>query len=206
MMNELDRIFDRTSNAAEYAAAYLEHLAELLKKLNAESIAKFIAVIESARETGNTIFFVGNGGSAATASHFANDIAIGTRSWHKPFKAMSLCDNVAVMTAIGNDDGYDNIFVQQLQIHLTKDDVLVAISASGNSPNVVKAVDYAKGVGATTIGLTGFDGGQLARNCDLNVHAASEKGEYGPVEDIHMILDHLVGTYLARRCRKTNAC
>ena len=108
------------------------------------------------------------------------------------------------MTAIANDDGYDLVFVQQLQTNLAPGDVVVAISASGNSPNVVKAIDYANERGCRTVGLTGFDGGELARKASLNVHIPTSKGEYGPAEDGHMILDHLVGAYLARRVRAGN--
>lgn len=201
-MNELDRIFSRSPAPEDFARSYLDHLAELLKGLDTAKIAEFIELLETSRQQGRMIFFIGNGGSAATASHFANDIAIGTRTQGKPFKAMSLCDNVPVMTAISNDDGYDEIFVQQLKLFLGKDDVVVAISASGNSPNVIKAVEHARENGATTVGLSGFDGGRLAELCDLDLHIATAKGEYGPVEDIHMVLDHLVGAYLRRRVTK----
>ena len=106
-----------------------------------------------------------------------------------------------MMTAIANDDGYDEVFVQQLQAQLAAGDVVVAISASGNSPNVVKALEYAKEKGAATVALTGFDGGRLAEIADQRVHIPTNTGEYGPAEDGHMILDHLVGAYLARRVR-----
>jgi D-sedoheptulose 7-phosphate isomerase len=149
------------------------------------------------------VFFIGNGGSAATASHFANDIAIGTRTGDaKPFRAMALTDNVAVLTALANDNGYDSIFVDQLKVHLRDGDALVAISASGNSPNVIAAVEYARSRGAKVVGLTGFDGGKLRTLSDIAIHAQTAKGEYGPVEDLHMVVDHLVGSDLAARVRR----
>ena len=107
-------------------------------------IEKFTKVLLESRERASSVFFIGNGGSAATASHFANDIAIGTRTDEKPFRAISLCDNQAVITAIANDDGYEEIFSQQLQVLLKKQDVVIAISASGNSPNLIRAIETAK--------------------------------------------------------------
>lgn len=200
-MNRLDKIFAGRGDPAGFARDYLRYLGEILEAMDEGAIAAFIDIILSARERDAQIFFIGNGGSAATASHFANDIAIGTRSPEKPFRAVSLTDNVAVMTAIANDDGYENIFVLQLQTQLAADDVVVAISASGNSPNVVNALEYAKSKGARTVALTGFDGGRIAKMADLNVHIPTEPGEYGPAEDGHMILDHLIGSYLIRLVR-----
>lgn len=204
-MNRLDRIFGASPQPSDFARAYLDYLGEILTRIDAGSIATFIDTLLEARERGARIFFIGNGGSAATASHFANDIAIGTRTSGKPFRAVSLTDNQAIVTAIANDDGYDEIFVQQLRTQMQPGDVVVAISASGNSLNVVKAIEYANAHGAKTVGLTGFDGGKLARLSGLRVHIPTAKGEYGPAEDGHMILDHLVGAYLARRVRAAGA-
>ncbi len=200
-MNQLDRIFEQSSRPDEFARAYLDYLSDILARLDTAAIAVFAKTLLEARERDARIFFLGNGGSAATASHFANDIAIGTRSPEKPFRAISLTDNAAAITAIANDDGYAEIFVQQLRTLLAPGDVVVAISASGNSENLRRAVEYANGRGATTVGLTGFDGGRLAEIVSLRVHIPTNPGEYGPAEDGHMILDHLIGAYLARRVR-----
>ena len=200
-MNQLDRIFEQSPRPADFARAYLDYLSGILARLDTAAIAAFTETLLDARERDARIFFLGNGGSAATASHFANDIAIGTRSPEKPFRAISLTDNAAAITAIANDDGYAEIFVQQLRTLLAPGDVVVAISASGNSENVIRAVEYANGRGATTVGLTGFDGGRLAEIVSLGVHIPTNPGEYGPAEDGHMILDHLIGAYLARRVR-----
>ena len=102
------------------------------------------------------------------------------------------------MTAISNDDGYENIFVMQLQALMKKEDVVVAISASGNSNNLVKGLDYANSIGVTTVGITSFDGGKLGQIAKLRVHVPANKGEYGPAEDAHMVINHLVGAYLTR--------
>jgi D-sedoheptulose 7-phosphate isomerase len=200
-VNRVDSVFAESADAAGFARGYLGYLAEILQQLDADAIASFIDELMDARERGARIFFIGNGGSAATASHFANDIAIGSRTWEKPFRAVSLTENTAIVTAIANDDGYDEIFTQQLRAQMSKGDLVVAISVSGNSPNIVGAVEFAKERGARTAGLTGFTGGRLAELVDVNLHVPTEQGEYGPAEDVHMIFDHLVGAYLALRCR-----
>ena len=197
-MNELDRIFSAAKNLSEYADSYLKYLTQVIQNMDRGSIEKMGLALLEARQLNKKIIFLGNGGSAATASHFVNDIAIGTRSAHKPFKAIALTDNVAIITAVGNDDGFDMIFTKQLEVYLDPGDLVVAISASGNSPNVVKAGEFCKARGNKLIGITGFDGGQLKKMCDISVHVQTNKGEYGPVEDLHMVLDHLLGSYLLR--------
>jgi D-sedoheptulose 7-phosphate isomerase len=201
-MTPLEKLYAESPDPVAYARGYLRRLTAVLEALDPEEIARAAEAMWRAREEGRRIFFVGNGGSAATASHFANDIGIGTRSDGAPFKALSLTDNNAVMTCIANDLGYDQVFVEQLRVHLEPGDVVVAISASGNSPNVVKAVDFARERGNTTIALTGFDGGELRRRAHLAIHVATERGEYGPVEDVHMVLDHLISSFLAMRARR----
>jgi D-sedoheptulose 7-phosphate isomerase len=106
-----------------------------------------------------------------------------------------------IFSAIANDYGYEHVFTLQLKTMMERGDVVVAISASGNSPNVVRALQYANENGAITVSLTGFDGGELKRIAQVNVHVPSDKGEYGPVEDVHMVLDHLVGAFLMHLCR-----
>ncbi|HVE13986.1 MAG TPA: SIS domain-containing protein [Elusimicrobiota bacterium] len=201
-MSAVTDLFDKRPKPADFARGYLDHVAKLLAAIDEDAVAAVIDAFLKARERGARILFIGNGGSAATSSHFANDIGIGTRSAGKPFKALSLTDNNAVMTAIANDDGYEQVFVQQLKLHLSKGDVVVAISASGNSPNLLRAIEHAKEQGAVTVSLTGFDGGKLKAATDLNVHVATTKGEYGPVEDLHMVFDHLIGAYLMNVCRR----
>jgi D-sedoheptulose 7-phosphate isomerase len=199
-MNRIEELYAQDSAPARFARGYLDYLTEVLGKLDEDEIARFVTELLRARDTGGRIYFLGNGGSAATASHFVNDIAIGSRSWERPFRAVCLSDNTAVLTSIANDFGYERVFVQQLQGHLHADDLLVAISVSGNSPNVLAAVEYAQSCGVCVVGLTGFDGGRLRELADVAVHVPTNAGEYGPAEDAHMVLDHLVGAYLARVC------
>ena len=197
-MNNVDKIFNNSNGVSDYSKSYLEYLHKVLTSISFYEIDDFVKILLEARERGSTIFFIGNGGSAATASHFANDIAIGSREFDKPFRAISLCDNQAVITAIANDDGYEKIFSQQLRVLLKKQDVVVSISASGNSPNLIHAINTTKAMGGITVGISAFDGGKMKELVDFSLHVPSEKGEYGPAEDAHMVLDHLVANYLMR--------
>ena len=200
-MDNIDQIYSESLSINDYSKSYIDYLSSVLNNISLTDIEKFVEVLLEARERESSIFFIGNGGSAATASHFANDIAIGTRTYKKPFRAISLCDNQAVITAIANDDGYEKIFSQQLQVLLKKQDVVVAISASGNSPNLIDAIDTAKKLNTITVGISAFDGGKMKEMVDVSLHVPTAKGEYGPAEDAHMVLDHLVSNYLMRLVR-----
>ncbi|NTW99020.1 MAG: SIS domain-containing protein [Geobacteraceae bacterium] len=195
-MNNLDRFF--TKDPIAFAGAYLDYLGSVLKGIDTREISRFIETLLDARERAATIYFIGNGGSAATASHFANDLAIGTSSYDKPFRVISLTDNQVIMTALGNDFGYEEIFLRQLKVLGRSGDILVSISASGNSPNLIKAMMYAKSVGIKTIAITAFDGGKMKQVADECVHVPTAMKEYGPAEDAHMVLDHLISSYLLR--------
>lgn len=196
-MAGLESWFAKARSKREFATRYLAYLSELLAQIDVSVVEQIIDTFMAAREQGKAIYFMGNGGSATTASHFSNDIGFGTRApGLRPFKAISLLDNMAVMTALANDEGYANVFVRQLEGMLQPGDVVVALSVSGNSANVVEAVRYAKEIGALTISCTGFDGGVLRQIADISLHVPTFRGEYGPVEDVFMILDHLIYSYL----------
>lgn len=195
-MNNIDKFFTR--DASTFAGAYLKYLSSVLGAIDVKEIEQFIQTLLDARERGATVFFIGNGGSAATASHFANDLGIGTNCYDKPFRVISLTDNQAIITAIGNDFGYLDIFSRQLQVLGKPGDVLVAISASGNSLNLLRAFDYAKTADIKTVAITAFDGGKMKTVADEGIHVPTAPKEYGPAEDAHMVLDHLVGAYLMR--------
>ena len=179
----------------KFSDEYLEYLTTLIAQLDRSAISQFADLLLQSRENKTTTFFLGNGGSASTATHFVNDVSLGSRQFKKPFRAISLCDNQAVITAIANDDGYENIFLQQLQTLATAGDTIVCISASGNSKNLIKAIEYASENNIYVVGLTAFDGGYLKDNCDLNIHVPTKIGEYGPAEDLHMVICGLVGSY-----------
>lgn len=195
-MNNIDHFF--TDDAAEFARRYVKYLDEVLQAIDPETIARFVKTLLEARARHATVYFIGNGGSAATASHFANDLAIGTNSYQRPFRVISLTDNQAVITAIGNDFGYEEIFVRQLRVMGKSGDVLVAISASGNSPNLIRAMEYAASIDIKTVAITAFDGGRMKQIADEGIHVPTGPKEYGPAEDAHMVLDHLIGAYLIR--------
>lgn len=175
---------------------YITKLKYLLDCIDSSDILKIINVLEKTVEDKSKVYVLGNGGSSATASHMANDLGTGLRRRGLiNINIVSLGDNSAVTSAIANDIGFENIFYMQLENIVNPEDVIIAISCSGNSPNIVKVVDYAKEIGSTVIGITGFDGGKLKEVCDINFHVDAPKGEYGLVEDVHMILDHMIYSY-----------
>ena len=179
-----------------FISGYLEKMIESLRLIDPALVAQIISAFEACYEKKGSIYIIGNGGSAATASHMANDFSCGLKlRGIRDFNVLSLVDNVPVCTAIANDIGYENIFYAQLKDRLSDKDILLAISCSGNSGNILKAVHYARSSGALVIGLTGFEGGALRDLSDINFHVATDKGEYGIVEDIHMMLDHIIFSY-----------
>nr|WP_319395147.1 SIS domain-containing protein [uncultured Desulfobacter sp.] len=198
-MNNIEALARESVTVQQFAAGYLNYLSTLFQKMDMQALASVVAELESARKAQNTVFVCGNGGSAATASHMANDFGVDVYKKGgsgNPYRILSLTDNPAVMLAIANDDGYHNLFINQLKIHYRDGDKLIAISASGNSPNVIEASRWVKEKGGVVMGLTGFDGGELAKLADININISTPKGEYGPVEDLHMILDHLIANWL----------
>ncbi|MEW6285713.1 MAG: SIS domain-containing protein [Chloroflexota bacterium] len=170
---------------------YLSTLQQTMDKLPQPLIAEVIYTLQRARIQGNQVFIMGNGGSASTASHFVCDLAKNTRNPSLPhFRAIGLADNMEIFSAYANDEGYENVFSQQLINLIKPEDVVIAISASGNSKNVVKAVEEARKYGALTIGFTGFSGGRLGEIVDLHIHVESDIIEH--VEDIHLMLEHMI--------------
>lgn len=180
-----------------FITTYKQSLIELINDTNNLEIENIIQYIDN---TKGKIYIIGNGGSAATASHMANDLGIGLKRRNiKNYNVESLADNISIITAISNDIGYENIFYTQLQNKLTSNDLLIAISCSGNSPNILKAVEYANNIKTTVIGFTGFDGGKLKKLSDISLHINTQKGKYGLVEDIHMIINHIIFSYFVEK-------
>lgn len=174
---------------------YLSSVQDLLGRLPHEEIAHAVRILHDARLACRPVYIVGNGGSAATAAHFVNDLNKLARAPGKPhFRAMALTDNTPLFSAWANDEGYENAFARQLDNFVEAGDVLIAISGSGNSPNVLRAVELAREVGATTIGLTGFDGGRLRQLVDCCILVPSRS--MPQVEDAHMVLEHLIACTL----------
>jgi D-sedoheptulose 7-phosphate isomerase len=174
---------------------YINDIKRTLDKLPYFAIEETIALLHEARLHGRQVFIMGNGGSAATASHFACDLGKGTLMPGRPrFRVIALTDNVPLFSALANDFGYDRVFVEQLASLVQPGDVVIGISGSGNSANVVNAMHLARQVGATTVGLTGFEGGLLRRLVDVCVHVPNDCMEQ--VEDVHLMLEHLICTEL----------
>ena len=184
-------------NINSFTRAYCQNLQTLLAALSTDELQKIIDIFLQARSECRTIYFMGNGGSAATASHFCEDLAeVGRKTGKKLFNTSSLAANTPYITALGNDYGFEYIFSRQIEGCLRSGDVLVAISASGNSPNLINAIKLGNERGARTIGLLGFDGGILASLCAERIIIRTEKGAYGPVEDVHLVIDHLLTSAL----------
>ncbi len=180
-----------------YIQDYFDRLHKGLLNMDEDKIDQVVNILFDAWKTGKQVFVMGNGGSAATASHIACDFGKGIIKGQdeydpelKRMKVMSLGDNLATLTALGNDLSYDDVFTQQLMNLLQPEDVVIVISGSGNSKNILKAAEFANSKGATTIGLLGFDGGKTK---SIVKHAlVFEENHYGRAEDAHMILDHLI--------------
>ena len=175
---------------------YIKGLNHCLEELFQQDIDKIADIIFDAYKKGKQIFIMGNGGSASTASHFARDLAIGAAVKGKPrLRAISLTDNVATLTALANDIDYSSIFEQQLVGQVEEGDVAIGISASGNSPNVLKAIEFARKNGALTVGFIGFGGGKLKELTHKCIVLSSK--DYGQVEDAHLCLTHII-SYLVK--------
>lgn len=178
-----------------HVQSYVTGLEHTLKRLPEDLIEEVIDKLHAARIDRRQIFVMGNGGSASTASHLACDLGKNTRRAGWPnFRVIGLTDNMAIFSALANDEGYANVFVQQLESFLQPGDIVIGISASGNSPNVLRAIEYASSIGAMTIGFTGFTGGKLGGMVEYHINVPSDSIEQ--VEDVHLVLEHLIAKAL----------
>ena len=185
-----------TISTLEPIEYYVSRVSNTLENLPVESIARVIEVLRKARNEGARIYVMGNGGSATTASHFAGDLSKGANADGKPrIKIQALVDNIASFSAWANDTSYENVFAEQLENYVEPDDVVIGISGSGNSGNILNGMKLASLKGARTIGLTGFEGGKLKDTADICVIVPSDSMEQ--IEDIHLLLCHLI-TYTLR--------
>jgi len=174
-----------------FAEQYKSAAIEALSHIDTAPVEQAIGWFQEARENGRHIFVCGNGGSAATASHFACDIVKGaSANGEQRFRIMALTDSVPTITAYSNDVNYECIFAEQLKNFAQPGDLLMCISGSGNSPNVVRAIEYANSIGCKTIALTGRDGGTLGPLAQLNIQVAIP--HMGRIEDMHMVICHMI--------------
>lgn len=190
---------ERKITLQSYFDNYRVRLNNLLDQINIDDLQEVIELMIRTFKNGKTVFVCGNGGSAATASHIQADFSFFVRYYTKfrP-KVRALTDNVAMITAVGNDTSFNDIFLEQLKGHFTEGDAIICISASGNSENVIRAAQYANEHGGKSIGFIGFTGGKLKETCTVSLYTPNPKGDYGPIEDIHMIYDHLIVNYLSK--------
>ena len=173
---------------------YTKRIILAFSKMDQSIIDKVLFVLNQSFESGARIWIAGNGGSAATASHFATDLSRCKNSKYEPIKGISLCDNSGLITAISNDFGYEYIFSRQLSNLATAGDLLIVLSASGNSNNILEVLSWAKNNQIKTIALTGFDGGEANRIADISIHIPTEIGDYGVAEDTHSIICHFLSS------------
>ena len=174
-----------------FADSYKASLLETVASIDTALVGEAIEWLKEARSAGRTIFTCGNGGSASTASHFVCDIVKGASFGRtRRFRIQALTDSLPTLTAYSNDVGYEIVFAEQLKNFAQAGDVVLAISGSGNSPNVIRAVEYANSIGCRTIGLTGREGGKLGPLCQLHINVPDP--HMGRIEDAHMIICHMI--------------
>ncbi len=199
MESVFSEMYESDPSSAAFAQAYFSHLKGIFDKVDPKSVEAVADTMWQAYTENRHFYFMGNGGSFATASHCVNDFAKGTGVEGKRRLRVIPLTDPAALTAYGNDDGYEFTFMRQLEPLLEPGDVVTGISASGNSPNIVKAIEYANTRDARTVAWVGFEGGKLVSLAKQAILVPTARGEYGPVEDVHMVLDHLLVSYLHER-------
>ena len=179
---------------AAFAQSYRDRLQSALETIDTAKVSQAIEWLQEARDGGRYVFVCGNGGSASTASHFATDVLKGA-SYGRPqrFRVLALTDPLPTITAYSNDVSYDCVFEEQLKNFAQPGDLVIAISGSGNSPNVLRAVEYANSAGCRTVGLTGRDGGKLGLLVQLHLHV--DEPHMGRIEDAHLAICHMLAYY-----------
>ncbi len=190
---------ETTTPVLSLAATHVGEVQAALRHLDLDAVERVAERLHQARLRGATIYVAGNGGSAATASHWVNDLGKATRRWGGcRTRVMSLSDSTSWLTAVANDEGYEHAFAEQLENFATPGDLLVLVSASGSSPNLLRAVDVAQAHGMETAALLGFDGGLLKERVDEHVLVSTPKGAYELVEDLHNVVCHICTRILCR--------
>ena len=187
------------STEPEFLAKYFSRVSRLVAIIDAKQVAELAASFNVAIKHSKHIFFIGNGGSAATASHYVNDLVMACARSGRVVRTSSLTDNVSIVTGVANDYSFLEIFEYQLRVLAQPGDLVVAISASGNSPNLVRAIEYARGAGLNTAAVLGFEGGKLRELAGIVVHVPTETGEYGPSEDAHLVINHAIAALLSEQ-------
>ena len=186
------------SGKREFMLDYLDDLKQAVNSIDLQVVEEMLGILAQCREQGRFIWVIGNGGSALTASHFAVDLGKGASyGRERRFPVIALTESLGTITAYGNDTSYNHIFLEQLKNVVRPGDVLVALSGSGNSENVIQALEYCRENGVITLGLTGKTGGRLAQMCDYVFQADTD--HMGRIEDLHMIVVHLITYYFMEK-------
>ncbi len=187
-------ILKKQKNIKIFSKKYFQKLKFIFNKIDLNKISKLSKYFEACRNNNSKIIVIGNGGSAVNATAMSNDLGfdILKKTKKKPFRIISLTDNNAISTAISNDIGFENIFLSQLKTIYEKNDMLLVLSVSGNSKNLIKASNWFKKKGGIIFGILGCDGGKLKKLCDEKIIVPSKKGEFGPVEDFQLIINHIL--------------
>lgn len=193
--------FMKGSTPAEYLLDYSRQIVKLTEMVDAKAFNQFIELLSVAAERKASIFVAGNGGSAAIGDHLCCDFAKGTyHPQHPPLRPHSLSANVAVYSAFANDFGFENAFSASLDVYGESKDILIAISSSGSSPNIIEAIGKAKELGMKVVGMTGFEGGEVRKRADISLHVPMNN--YGLVEDCHQMLMHCAAQFISIQRKK----
>jgi phosphoheptose isomerase len=193
---DLKGIGTMTASGAHFGLARAALIPTAIATVDEEALDAFLNAIVSGVERGARIWILGNGGSAAISDHFATDLAKVNIDTGLAILPMSFCANGPVLTALSNDYGYADAFAHQVRAYAKPGDLVIAVSSSGNSENIIRAIQQAKLSGATAVGLSGFDGGRLAKEADISIHVRTNIGDYGTTEDAHSVICHAISLQL----------
>ncbi len=197
-MSAASQLFRDTNSPEAFIQGFCGHIAETVLRIEPQAVSGLISAIEEAAAGDQSVFLIGNGGSAAVASHFVSDLSVhGAAAGRRGLRVQALTDNVSSITAIGNDYCFEEIFSRQLEAHMRPGDLVIALSVSGNSPNILRAIEYANTHGGRTYSCAGFDGGQLKGLSQRCIHIESARKEYGIIEDLFGAILHMVSRYIA---------
>ena len=204
-MNKIKKKALISKTIVDFSMHYFLRLSEIFSLINKKKLLNLEKQFLKSIKSNKNIFIFGNGGSAANASTMANDLGfdiLKKTKIKKTFKIICLNDNSSVMTAISNDTNFESIFLNQLKVHFRKGDIAIILSASGNSKNLINAAKWVMRNKGYVFAIVGFDGGLLKKNCNDYIHIKSIKGEYGPVEDIQLIINHILAHWFQKIFKK----
>lgn len=187
--------FKNNNDINEFNKHYLDHFIDFLKKSQTIDLKPLAQELVQAYINNKKIITFGNGGGAANAAHFCTGLSYVTRLWDKPFRTLNISHDGTLLTSLANDHGYENIFYRQLQVHLEAGDVVIAFTASGNSPNLLKAFEYAKSKKVKTVAFVASNGGELLKMADIALHFEQLSKNQAFAEDAHMIFGHMMSYY-----------